>query len=495
MTAYAKVVSPGVGPCELGVFLRTDSTHRLDAYGLVFNYIATGTANDTSIIDYANNLKSYDTTCAVGTLCGPPFSTYSINFGPGANAATKPASTAGVMFVSKTGNDSNDGLSWGSAKLTGAGAETALPGNGGTINFAAGTYSGAITISKPTTVTCVQTNGTPTVTLTIPNASNVNLFTITGTGSLTITGCYLDGNRANQTTGGYLVYSTAAVSPFFATANVMINAFSGAINFTGGATNTFIRDNLFSNNGPLAPGGYDVQMKAVSTNNLAAVHIEGNIFASASGCISLTSDNGAMTKLFEVYIMHNTCNQSNGVGSFATTGISVVGNTTLGQTTSIYIRGNSFFNYSTLATGQNFIVVTNVSQSQITDNIIPGMGASGDTAGIVLTSSSNNNISRNNISNFNGTGDGAASIKIADVGSTSNAISVNQITTTSTNPIVDNGTTTLYAQWINGDLFAASILTKTLKLQGSSYFFGGTAAGTPPAIGGGAIIGGLFVLG
>jgi hypothetical protein len=202
-----------------------------------------------------------------------------------------------------------------------------------------------------------------------------------------------------------------------------------------------------------------------------------------------------MTKLFEVYIMHNTCNQSNGFGSFATTGISVVGNTTLGQTTSIYIRGNSFFNYSALATGQNFIVVTNVSQSQITDNIIPGMGASGDTAGIVLTSSSNNNISRNNISNFNGTGDGAVSIKIADVGSTSNAISVNQITTTSTNPIVDNGTTTLYAQWINGDLFAASILTKTLKLQGSSYFFGGTAAGTPPTIGGGAIIGGLFVLG
>lgn len=50
--------------------------------------------------------------------------------------AMKPASTAGVLYVTASGSDSNDGLSWGSAKATISAALTALPSTGGTIYFA-----------------------------------------------------------------------------------------------------------------------------------------------------------------------------------------------------------------------------------------------------------------------------------------------------------------------------------------------------------------------
>ena len=57
-------------------------------------------------------------------------------------AATPPASaTSGVLFVSPQGNDSNDGLSWATAKLTVKGALAVLPSSGGTVYLAAGIFT------------------------------------------------------------------------------------------------------------------------------------------------------------------------------------------------------------------------------------------------------------------------------------------------------------------------------------------------------------------
>jgi hypothetical protein len=63
------------------------------------------------------------------------------------NAALKPASSSVIEYAAPTGSDSNDGLSWGTAKLTIRGACIALPGGSsgpdtcgtGTIYFADGT--------------------------------------------------------------------------------------------------------------------------------------------------------------------------------------------------------------------------------------------------------------------------------------------------------------------------------------------------------------------
>ena len=54
------------------------------------------------------------------------------------NSAMKPAASDNVQYVSNTGSDSNDGLSWGSAKLTVAAACAALPGGNNTCTGGSG---------------------------------------------------------------------------------------------------------------------------------------------------------------------------------------------------------------------------------------------------------------------------------------------------------------------------------------------------------------------
>jgi hypothetical protein len=406
--------------------------------------------------------------------------------------AAKPTSTDGVMFVSTTGNDANDGTSGGSAKLTVQAAHNALPAGGGTLNLAAGSYSGAITISKPIKITCAQPNGTPSTTLTIPNAANTNVITLTSTGTLSIDRCVIDGNSANQTTTSYLVASSAAVSNLYLTNSVLQNGLLGAINFTAGASASYITGNVFSNNGTAGATVFDVHIDTGS-NSTSWVHIEDNLFNSNAGCVSLTSQNGAMIGMFENYVASNTCDTNSGATAASTVGINITGNTTAGQSSELFIIGNTFRNFASSLTAQYYIVGSNIYDSEITNNILLGRGTM-TVPGVQLTSSNNNSISRNNFDSFNGTGDGGASIKIADSLSTNNSIGLNQINTTSTTPIIDNGTGTLLAQWINGDFYTASILTNKIKLNGGSYFFGGTAANTPPPITS-PILGGLFVLG
>jgi hypothetical protein len=55
-----------------------------------------------------------------------------------ATMALKPEDDAGVMFVTPDGDDDDDGLSWGSAKLTVLGAYDALPASGGSIFLGGG---------------------------------------------------------------------------------------------------------------------------------------------------------------------------------------------------------------------------------------------------------------------------------------------------------------------------------------------------------------------
>ncbi len=77
-------------------------------------------------------------TLAVGgsTTFSAPLSINAANTG---NVAGKPGSADAVQYVTPEGNDSNDGLSWGTAKLTMAGACAALPGGNASCSAGSGT--------------------------------------------------------------------------------------------------------------------------------------------------------------------------------------------------------------------------------------------------------------------------------------------------------------------------------------------------------------------
>src|SRR2546421_8504533 len=76
---------------------------------------------------------------------GPPIGTQASS----SNLAVKPATSDSVFYVSVNGNDSNDGRSWGSAKLTLNAAIALLSVNGGTINVGCGTFTYATAPSLP----------------------------------------------------------------------------------------------------------------------------------------------------------------------------------------------------------------------------------------------------------------------------------------------------------------------------------------------------------
>jgi hypothetical protein len=65
------------------------------------------------------------------------------------NAAVKPQPSDAVQYVSPNGNDGNDGLSLGSAKLTWLGAWNALPAGGGTIHVSGGNAGGTQVYCTP----------------------------------------------------------------------------------------------------------------------------------------------------------------------------------------------------------------------------------------------------------------------------------------------------------------------------------------------------------
>lgn len=65
-----------------------------------------------------------------------------LNPSPGVGVAMKPLASDAIQYVSPNGNDSNDGLSWGTAKRTIGAARLAVKANGGgTIYVASGSYT------------------------------------------------------------------------------------------------------------------------------------------------------------------------------------------------------------------------------------------------------------------------------------------------------------------------------------------------------------------
>ena len=108
---------------------------------------------------------------------------------PPTTLAIKPATSDGIQFVSANGNDSNDGLSWGTAKLTIQAANTTLATSGGTIFVSASTIILASTVTLNTGVSIVGTGWqsvlsvthTNDAIVTAPNSQIRNLQIVVGT--------------------------------------------------------------------------------------------------------------------------------------------------------------------------------------------------------------------------------------------------------------------------------------------------------------------------
>jgi hypothetical protein len=121
--------------------------------------------------------------------------------GNSGNVAIKNASADRVQYISTTGNDANDGLSWGTAKATVAGAQAALPSAGGTIYVGGGTYSWTSTVTI-TTGQQIVFLGSPAINFTLSGSSPA--FIIPFQSSFSLLSASLSGSAVinMQNTGG-----------------------------------------------------------------------------------------------------------------------------------------------------------------------------------------------------------------------------------------------------------------------------------------------------
>ncbi|HET6199779.1 MAG TPA: carboxypeptidase-like regulatory domain-containing protein [Candidatus Acidoferrales bacterium] len=65
-----KVVGAATSPATLSFFAPFDLTYTIQAYAPVMNYIPAGTISANEVTAYRNALKTYDSSCATGNVCG-----------------------------------------------------------------------------------------------------------------------------------------------------------------------------------------------------------------------------------------------------------------------------------------------------------------------------------------------------------------------------------------------------------------------------------------
>jgi hypothetical protein len=108
-----KITAVGTNPGILQFYAQFDSTHTIDAYGPVLNYIPAGTLSDDEAYAYENSLVTYDTHCSLGAACGTEFNPPQL-FAP---IVDSPAGASGVTFRNAgstvwTANASSSALSF-----------------------------------------------------------------------------------------------------------------------------------------------------------------------------------------------------------------------------------------------------------------------------------------------------------------------------------------------------------------------------------------------
>jgi hypothetical protein len=247
-----------------------------------------------------------------------------------ANVFLTPVIGDGIQYVSSSGNDSNDGLSWGTAKATCPAAVVAMPNSGGGIMLGSGTFSGTCILTKPILIKC-QSLATE---LTIPGASNNSVVIISSNNS-GVSGCTIDGNNTNQSSiNSSGVSITGNLSSVFVTGNLIQNTFGSGISDAGNAYYHVISGNQFFNNNQPAVNNYALDYEEPTNGTGTFLFFNENFFdENNSGCIKVEeTDTGGLpaTLTDTISINGNHC-VSAASTSYITNGISVLTNDSAGS--------------------------------------------------------------------------------------------------------------------------------------------------------------------
>lgn len=165
------------------------------------------------------------------------------------NVAIEPAKTDATYYVSVNGNDSNDGLSWGTAKLTIQAAITAA-GSGGIVRVAPGSYSTASSLTLQSNMTLFMAGVTLTYTgssnaIVCQNVANAKIFgplILLGQNTLGTVGLYLGSSAVNfGLTTECSFYDIAVGSPYSAGSSFAVGIRVDGNTNSGTYYNTFCR--------------------------------------------------------------------------------------------------------------------------------------------------------------------------------------------------------------------------------------------------------------
>jgi hypothetical protein len=239
-----------------------------------------------------------------------------------------------VFFVSTSGNDSKNGLSPETAKLTLQAAITAASG-GGTVYVGSGTYTlSAALVMAPG----VKLVGAPGTTITQANGANLaNLITF-GTGPATgssIEGCVIDGNRAGNTDDVSVITVKLGTASDVAIRNCTLQNSNGTLLALDDSFRARVFGNTVTNFYVI---GISAVASSIQTNSRAT--ISENTFLAPMGQHTIYlkwSDNNA--------IINNTIVDNQTIGVVNTSG-----------TTVSWVSGSNFAN----VTPGNFITINTV---------------------------------------------------------------------------------------------------------------------------------------
>ena len=301
---------------------------------------------------------------------------------------------AGTIYVATTGNDTNDGLSWATAKLTvQAGLNAAVSGD--QVWVAAGTYVQCITLKAEVALyggfvgsetdlaqrnwavnaTVLDGNQVKSV-VTIPSgatqATRIDGFTIRNGGG-TLSGSYRYGG------GIYCSSASPTITNNTITGNIV--SVSGGGIYCSGSSPTISRNTITGNGATGGNGGgiYCTSSSPVIANNVIASNIRAGICCSASSAplianntITGNSDSGVLCSSSSPTIANNTiagnvANDGGGINCYSSSA-TIVNTIIAFNSSGIYtsgtgspslrcncVLGNTAYNYSGLTdpTGTN----------------------------------------------------------------------------------------------------------------------------------------------
>ena len=215
-------------------FATVTTTSGISAFSLSLsgNLTVTGSAAVTGALTAGGSPVA--TTALSNTWTAPQTFSGSVNVGQAGNVAQKNAASDSACYVTNNGNDGNDGLSWGTAKLTIYGCLVSLPGGSAT-TYSAG--SGTIYLSSGSTA--IGAGGAANSVLILgsndPHWNNA------------LASCSRSGNVVTLTFGAahnYLLSSNQQINVYGTTGGA--TSFSGNFTITGGTSTTL----TYTQNGP-----------------------------------------------------------------------------------------------------------------------------------------------------------------------------------------------------------------------------------------------------